>query len=55
MGCVVNGPGEADSADIAICCGKDVALLYRNGERIAKLTPDEIVPTVLAELQEYLV
>ena len=55
MGCVVNGPGEADNADIAICCGKDAALLYRNGERIRKLTPDEIVPTILAELKDYLV
>ncbi|MBT7170201.1 MAG: flavodoxin-dependent (E)-4-hydroxy-3-methylbut-2-enyl-diphosphate synthase, partial [Phycisphaerales bacterium] len=55
MGCVVNGPGEADQADIAICCGNDIALLYRNGERIKKITPDEIVPTILAELQEFLV
>ena len=40
MGCVVNGPGEAADADIALCCGKDKAFLYRSGEKIATVGKD---------------
>ena len=52
MGCVVNGPGEADTADLAVCCGKDRALLYRNGQKIRTLPPKEIVSAILAELED---
>ncbi len=31
MGCVVNGPGEAREADIALVCGKSKVFLYVNG------------------------
>jgi (E)-4-hydroxy-3-methylbut-2-enyl-diphosphate synthase len=34
LGCVVNGPGEASSADIGIAAGKGVGILYRKGEMI---------------------
>ena len=52
MGCIVNGPGEADTADIAICCGRDKALLYRNGQKVRTLDPDEIVAAVLDAVRE---
>ena len=32
MGCVVNGPGEASDADLAVMIGKGYALLYLDGE-----------------------
>ena len=51
MGCVVNGPGEAESADVAICAGKDKAVLYRQGKRIRTVTVDQIVSAILAEVE----
>jgi len=38
MGCVVNGPGEARDADIALCGGKDCGALYIRGKFIRKMT-----------------
>ncbi|MBO4925235.1 MAG: flavodoxin-dependent (E)-4-hydroxy-3-methylbut-2-enyl-diphosphate synthase [Clostridia bacterium] len=40
MGCVVNGPGEARDADIALCGGKDCGALYIKGRFIRKMTGD---------------
>lgn len=51
MGCVVNGPGEAESADVAICAGAGKALLYRKGQKVATVIADEIVPAVVAEVR----
>ena len=50
MGCVVNGPGEAENADVAVCCGKGKAMLYRRGEKVRTLGIDEIVDAVMAEV-----
>ena len=52
MGCVVNGPGEAESADVAICAGKGKAVLYRRGQVVRTLKPEEIVPAVVAEVRQ---
>ncbi|MGC9453781.1 MAG: flavodoxin-dependent (E)-4-hydroxy-3-methylbut-2-enyl-diphosphate synthase [Phycisphaerae bacterium] len=49
MGCVVNGPGEADHADVAICAGKDRAVLYSRGQRVRTVEADEIADAVEAE------
>ena len=38
MGCVVNGPGEARDADIALCGGKDCGALFIHGKPVRKLT-----------------
>lgn len=49
MGCVVNGPGEAQEADIAICGGKDSGALYIKGRYVRKITMDyaaEIIDAV---------
>ena len=51
MGCVVNGPGEADSADVAICTSGDKAALYRHGKLIRTVAADQIVEAVVAEVQ----
>jgi (E)-4-hydroxy-3-methylbut-2-enyl-diphosphate synthase len=50
MGCVVNGPGEAESADVAVCAGKDKALLYRRGKMIRTVAVGEIVAAVVEEV-----
>ena len=50
MGCVVNGPGEAEGADVAVCAGKDKAILYSRGKRLGTVEADDILPAVLAEV-----
>ncbi|MCK5114001.1 MAG: flavodoxin-dependent (E)-4-hydroxy-3-methylbut-2-enyl-diphosphate synthase [Phycisphaerae bacterium] len=52
MGCVVNGPGEADNADIAICAGKGKAILYCNGQRVKNVPTDDIAKTVIEEVKK---
>jgi len=49
MGCVVNGPGEADHADVAICAGKGKAVLYRHGKKLRTVPAEHIVEAVVAE------
>ncbi len=53
LGCVVNGPGEASEADIGIAAGKGVAILYRKGEVIKRVREDEIVATILEEVERF--
>ena len=53
LGCVVNGPGEASEADIGIAAGKGVGILYRKGEMIKRIKEDEIVATVLEEVEKF--
>ncbi len=52
MGCVVNGPGEAAGADVAICAGKNKALLYVQGKKIRTIPPEEITQAVLTEVRK---
>ena len=53
LGCVVNGPGEASEADIGIAAGKGIAILYRKGEVIKRVKEDEIVATILEEVEKF--
>ncbi len=53
LGCVVNGPGEASSADIGIAAGKGVGILYRKGEMIRRVKENEIVSTILEEVEKF--
>lgn len=50
MGCVVNGPGEAADADIAICAAKGKGYLYRLGEKIATIDEADLVAAMLKEI-----
>jgi (E)-4-hydroxy-3-methylbut-2-enyl-diphosphate synthase len=52
MGCVVNGPGEAADADIAVCYAKAKGFIYRRGEKIATVPQDKIVPALLEQLRK---
>ncbi len=47
MGCEVNGPGEACGADVGIACGKGGGWLFAKGERIRRVTEDEMVPALV--------
>jgi (E)-4-hydroxy-3-methylbut-2-enyl-diphosphate synthase len=50
MGCIVNGPGEAKDADVAICAGKGKAMIYRKGVKIAVVPEKQILPELLKQL-----
>jgi (E)-4-hydroxy-3-methylbut-2-enyl-diphosphate synthase len=52
MGCVVNGPGEAADADIALCAAKNKAYIYRSGRRVAIVPEAKAIPALLKELQK---
>ena len=47
MGCVVNGPGEAKGADVALCGGDGVFLLYEDGVPKGKVSAGEAVKAVM--------
>ncbi len=47
MGCVVNGPGEAREADIALAGGKDVFVLYVHGQQMATIPQRDAVARVV--------
>ena len=53
MGCVVNGPGEARGADIAICGGDGNFVLFRDGRRVGLVREAEAVEAVLKLAREF--
>src|SRR5215213_11030965 len=53
MGCVVNGPGECEGADIAIFAGDRRGIIYVQGEKVANVPEEEILPALLAECREF--
>ncbi len=54
MGCVVNGPGEAASADFGICGGDGYGLLIRKGEIIKKAKEEELLSLLREEISKSL-
>lgn len=49
MGCVVNGPGEAEGADVAVFAGDRKGIIYVQGERVATVPEAEILDRLLTE------
>ncbi|MBO7720894.1 MAG: flavodoxin-dependent (E)-4-hydroxy-3-methylbut-2-enyl-diphosphate synthase [Kiritimatiellae bacterium] len=47
MGCAVNGPGEAQGADVALCGGDGEFLLFVRGRAVGKVKEDEAVRKVV--------
>ena len=47
MGCIVNGPGEAADADLAVCAAKNKAFIYKKGKKIAVVAENQIIATLL--------
>jgi (E)-4-hydroxy-3-methylbut-2-enyl-diphosphate synthase len=47
MGCIVNGPGEAADADLAVCAAKNKAFIYKRGKKIAVVAENQIIPMLL--------
>src|SRR5580704_13324891 len=52
MGCVVNGPGECEGADIAIFAGDRKGIIYVQGERVANVPEEEILDRLLLECRK---
>ena len=52
MGCVVNGPGEAQDADIGIAGGVGEAVLFKKGVLIRKISEENIVDELIGELEK---
>jgi len=53
MGCIVNGPGEAADADLALCAAKNKAFIYRKGRKIATVPENKIIPALLKQLCDF--
>ena len=54
MGCVVNGPGEAGSADVGIAGGKGVGLVFRKGEVVRQVKEEDLVEELFREIDSIL-
>jgi len=53
MGCVVNGPGEAEGADVAVFAGDRKGIIYVQGQRVATVSEHEILDRLLHECLEF--
>jgi (E)-4-hydroxy-3-methylbut-2-enyl-diphosphate synthase len=53
MGCIVNGPGEAEGADVAIFAGDRRGIIYVQGEKVANVPEEEILDRLLIECAEF--
>lgn len=53
MGCVVNGPGEAEGADVAVFAGDRRGIIYVQGERVANVPEADILDRLLAECKAF--
>ncbi|MGI8493541.1 MAG: flavodoxin-dependent (E)-4-hydroxy-3-methylbut-2-enyl-diphosphate synthase [Acidimicrobiales bacterium] len=52
MGCVVNGPGEARSADLGIAAGKHRGHLFIQGKIVRVVPEDEMVSALVEEAEK---
>jgi (E)-4-hydroxy-3-methylbut-2-enyl-diphosphate synthase len=52
MGCVVNGPGEARSADVGIAGGRGFGLLFKKGEVVGKVESDNMGSALIKAVHE---
>jgi (E)-4-hydroxy-3-methylbut-2-enyl-diphosphate synthase len=53
MGCVVNGPGEAREADLAVIGGEGVGLICKKGEIIKKVEEKNLLKEFMKELENF--
>jgi len=54
MGCVVNGPGESEHADVGLAGGGGVGVIYRKGRQIRRVPEAEMVDALLDEVKQLL-
>jgi len=51
MGCIVNGPGEAADADVALIAGKNCGFIYRAGRRVARIPTEGLVTELIRHVR----
>lgn len=47
MGCIVNGPGEAEDADYGICGTKDAGMIFSKGKQVKTVSFESLVDELL--------
>ncbi len=52
MGCVVNGPGECEGADVAVFAGRGKGIIYVQGEQKATVGEADMLDALLHECRE---
>jgi len=50
MGCIVNGPGEARTADVGIAGADGEGIVFRKGEIVRKIPESELVAELFKEI-----
>jgi (E)-4-hydroxy-3-methylbut-2-enyl-diphosphate synthase len=53
MGCIVNGPGEAEGADVAIFAGDRRGIIYVQGERVDNVPEEQILDALLKHCRQF--
>jgi len=53
MGCIVNGPGEAEGADVAIFAGDRRGIIYVQGQKVANVPEEQILDTLLHHCKDF--
>ncbi len=53
MGCIVNGPGEAEGADVAIFAGDRRGIIYVQGEKVANVPEEQILDALLDHCKQF--
>ncbi len=53
MGCIVNGPGECEGADVAIFAGDRRGIIYVQGEKVANVPEEQILEALLKECRQF--
>lgn len=54
MGCVVNGPGESQDADVGLAGGRGKGVIYRKGKIVKTVPEDRFLEEVLKEVASIL-
>jgi len=53
MGCVVNGPGEAADADVAVCAAADKGFIYKKGKKIGMAKKSQLFAALKKEIESF--
>ena len=53
MGCIVNGPGEAEGADVAIFAGDRRGIIYVQGRKVANVPEEQILDALLDQCRRF--
>ncbi|OHB53882.1 MAG: 4-hydroxy-3-methylbut-2-en-1-yl diphosphate synthase [Planctomycetes bacterium GWF2_42_9] len=53
MGCIVNGPGEAADADVAVCAAADKGFIYKKGKKIGMAKKSQLFNVLKKEIASF--